>query len=184
MSLDSAEQSLKVATHGGNGPAANPRLRRRSQSNDGQLRHPRLQCDMCTGTLDAKIVLTSKREKSMLRSSQQDSAGTMPSHEGQSWKRMKQLPCHSLKMACQMSWQLADGAEEQTPWDFRKKCRLTSCHMKEMKTCSPWMNMAENGVPELKKALGREMQKKHSPKRLWDKCLELKGLIRSHAACT
>jgi hypothetical protein len=46
------------------------------------------------------------------------------------------------------------------------------------------MNMAENGVRELKKASARQMLKKHSPKRLWDDCLELQGFITSHTAGT
>jgi hypothetical protein len=44
------------------------------------------------------------------------------------------------------------------------------------------MMAAENGVWELKKASARQMLKKHSPKRLWDDCLELQAFTASHAA--
>jgi hypothetical protein len=45
------------------------------------------------------------------------------------------------------------------------------------------MNMAENGVRELKKSSARQMLLKHSPKRLWDDCLEFQAFIKSHMAC-
>ena len=44
------------------------------------------------------------------------------------------------------------------------------------------MNAAENGVRELKKASASQMLKKHSLKRLWDDCLELRGFITSNMA--
>jgi hypothetical protein len=77
-----------------------------------------------------------------------------------------------------------DGAKEQTLGDFRRKCRKASSHIKQTEPHSPWMNMAENGVRELKKASARQMLKKHSPKRLWDDCLELQAYIKSHTAGT
>jgi hypothetical protein len=58
-----------------------------------------------------------------------------------------------------------DGAREQTLGNFRKKCREASCHIKQMEPHSLWMNTAENGIQELKKASTRQMLKKHSPTR-------------------
>jgi hypothetical protein len=57
-----------------------------------------------------------------------------------------------------------DGAKEHTLGDFRKKCREASCHIRQTVPHSPWMNAAENGVCELKKASARQMLKKHSTK--------------------
>jgi hypothetical protein len=39
-----------------------------------------------------------------------------------------------------------------------------------------------NGIQELKKALARQMLKRHSPKRLWDDCLEFQAHIASNTA--
>ena len=75
-----------------------------------------------------------------------------------------------------------DGPREQTPGDFRKKRRKASCHVKQTEPCSPWMSAAENGVREPKKASAGQVLKKHSPKRLWDGCLELQGFITSRTA--
>ena len=45
------------------------------------------------------------------------------------------------------------------------------------------MNAAENGVSrELKKALARQILKKHLPKQLWDNCLEPQRFIMSNTA--
>ena len=52
-----------------------------------------------------------------------------------------------------------DGVKEQTLGDFRRKCREASCHIKQTEPHSPWMDMAENGVRELKKASARQMLK-------------------------
>jgi hypothetical protein len=75
-----------------------------------------------------------------------------------------------------------DGAGEQTLGNFRKKCREASCNTKQTEPHSPWMNAAEKGVRELKKASAQKMLKKHSPKRLWDDCLEFQTYVTSNTA--
>jgi hypothetical protein len=55
-SLDSAKQTLKVTAQPGARTAANPSPSRQFRTNDRQLRHHRLRCDMCADTLDAKKV--------------------------------------------------------------------------------------------------------------------------------
>jgi hypothetical protein len=75
-----------------------------------------------------------------------------------------------------------DGAREPTLGNFRKKCRETSCHIKQMQPHSPWMKAAENGVRELKKALTWQILKKHSPKILWDDCLEFQAYVEFNMA--
>jgi hypothetical protein len=75
-----------------------------------------------------------------------------------------------------------DGSKEKTLGDFRRKCREASGHIKQTEPHLPWMNAAENGVRELKKASAWQMLEKHSPKRSWDDCLELQAFVTSHAA--
>jgi hypothetical protein len=77
-----------------------------------------------------------------------------------------------------------NGAKEQTLGDFCRKCHEASCHIRQTEPHSPWMNMAENGVRELKKASARQMLKRHLPKCLWDDCLELQAFIKSRTAGT
>jgi hypothetical protein len=75
-----------------------------------------------------------------------------------------------------------DGSKEQTLGEFRRKCSEASCQIKQTEHNTPWSNAAENGVRELKKALARQILKKHSPKCLWDDAVELQAHILSHTA--
>jgi hypothetical protein len=77
---------------------------------------------------------------------------------------------------------ISDGAKEQTEGQFRRKAREAGVHCKEVEPYSPWSNMAEAGIRELKKATRRAMLKTSSPKDLWDYCLELQAQIRSNTA--
>ena len=75
---------------------------------------------------------------------------------------------------------VADGSKEQMMGDFRKKARQADCYLKQTEPYTPWSNAAEGSIKELKRGTGRQMLKRRSPKRLWDHCAELQGLIRSH----
>jgi len=77
---------------------------------------------------------------------------------------------------------ICDGAKEQILGDFRRKCRETSCHVKQLEPYTPWANAAEGTIRELKKGSGRKMVKTKSPKVLWDDCLEYEAVLRSHTA--
>ena len=47
---------------------------------------------------------------------------------------------------------------------------------------SPWSQLAEGCIRELKKGSSRKMIQKGSPQHLWDHCIELEALIQSHTA--
>jgi hypothetical protein len=180
ISLDAAKQTLEVTTQRGVRTVANPSLSRRFRTNDRQLRYRRLRCDMYTDTLDAKTVVSKRGNKY---------AQIFATRFG--WYR-----AFPLKAKADAHFGLStlfardgvpnvmvmDGAKEQIQGDFRRKCREAGCHVKQTEPHSPWMNMAENGVRELKKSSARQMLLKHSPKRLWDDCLEFQAFIKSHTA--
>jgi hypothetical protein len=79
---------------------------------------------------------------------------------------------------------VTDGSKEQTKGEFRRKCRESSCATKTTKPFSPWQNVAESAICELKRGVARKMVKSRAPKQLWDDCLELESLIRSNTAHT
>jgi hypothetical protein len=179
-SLDSAKQTLKVTAQCGVRTTANPSLSRRFRTNDRQLRHRRLRCDMCADTLDAK---------------------TVKSHRGNicaqifatrfGWHRafpMKaKLEAHeavSLLFARDGAPinMVMDGSKEQTLGEFRRMCREASCRIKQTEHDTPWSDAAEKRARELKKASARQTLKKHSPKCLWDDAMELQAHILSHTA--
>jgi hypothetical protein len=77
---------------------------------------------------------------------------------------------------------IMDGSKEQTMGEFRKKARAAGCRIKQTEPYSPWQNAAESAVRETKRAAGRKMATSQCPRKLWDHCLELEAIIRSHTA--
>ena len=75
-----------------------------------------------------------------------------------------------------------DGAREQTMGEFRRKAKEAGCRVKETEPHTPWSNAAEGIIRELKKGTMRKMIKSRCPKTLWDDCMELESMIRSHTA--
>lgn len=75
-----------------------------------------------------------------------------------------------------------DGSKEQTLAEFRSKARQAGCRIKQTEPYSPWQNAAEGAIRELKKGAGRKAAKAHSPAKLWDHCLELEAMVRSHTS--
>ena len=77
---------------------------------------------------------------------------------------------------------VADGSKEQTLGKFKRKCNEADCHLVQTEPYSPWQMAAEGMIRELKKGASRKMIKTGTPKRLWDHCIELEAMIRSHTA--
>ena len=75
-----------------------------------------------------------------------------------------------------------DGSKEQTSRKFRKKLREAGVQFRQTEPYSPWQQAAEGVIRELKRASSRLMMQSRSPKVLWDHCIELAALIRSHTA--
>ena len=65
---------------------------------------------------------------------------------------------------------------------FCHKCYEVGMCMKQTKPYTPWSNVAEGTIWELKCGAGQEMAKYSCPSKLWDRCLELEACIRSHTA--
>ena len=74
---------------------------------------------------------------------------------------------------------IIDGSKEQNLGDFARKLRDAGCHRKQIEPHSPWMNLCEVEIRELKRGLTRKMLKQNVPKKLWDHFLELESRIRS-----
>ena len=74
---------------------------------------------------------------------------------------------------------IMDGSKKQNLGNFARKLRDAGCHRKQIEPHSPWMNLCEGEIRELKRGLTRKMLKRNVPKKLWDHCLELESRIRS-----
>lgn len=75
-----------------------------------------------------------------------------------------------------------DGSKEQTLGEFRRKAREMGTHLRQTEPYSPWQNITEGTIREVKRGSRRKMAKTKCPEKLWDHCLELEAYIRSNTA--
>ena len=77
---------------------------------------------------------------------------------------------------------VVDNSKTQTLSKFKSKCREADCHLVTTEPYSPWMMAAEGAIKQMKLVSSRQMMSEGSPKRLWNHCIELEGLVRSHTS--
>ena len=75
-----------------------------------------------------------------------------------------------------------DGSKEQTMGIFCMKAKEMGVHVKQTEPYSPWQNVAELTIRELKKHAGWKAAHAKSPKKLWDHALELESYVHSNTA--
>ena len=75
-----------------------------------------------------------------------------------------------------------DNAKTQVQDQFQKKLKEAECQIKSIELQMPFSNAAKSATRELKKRTGRILAKNKCPKQLWDDCIKLVALQRSHAA--
>ena len=63
---------------------------------------------------------------------------------------------------------IMDSSKEQNLGDFARKLRDAGCHRKQIESHSPWMNLCEFEIRELKCGSTRKMLKRNVPKFLRD----------------
>jgi len=72
-----------------------------------------------------------------------------------------------------------DGSKEQCLGNFKLKLCKADCHLRQTKPYSPWQQVAEGCIHDLKQGISRKMIKTGSLRTLWDHCIELEALICS-----
>jgi hypothetical protein len=77
---------------------------------------------------------------------------------------------------------ILDNSKEQVKGAFRRKFKEANCHLRVTEPYLPWQQTAEGCIRKLKQGVSCKMIKTGAPKRLWDHCIEFKGLICSHTA--
>ena len=77
---------------------------------------------------------------------------------------------------------VCDNAKEQIYGEAAKIAREARCPIDTIDKYSPWQNRAEGEIRELKRLVGRWMTRTNAPQKLWDYCLELASVVRSHTA--
>lgn len=179
IGLATATKTIDATTHRGVRTLIDS-LSRRYRTNDRHLRYRRLPHDVYSDTLESKEVSWFRKNRY---------AQIFTTRYG--WTRVypmrKKSEAHEglSKMAQQDGVPpvlIVDGSKEQTLGPFRAKARQMGTRLKQTEPGSPWQNAAEIGVRETKKGAARKADRKKSPAKLWDNCLELEAKIRSNTA--
>ena len=179
IGLEAAKQTVKSTTQRAVRSVGCPTLARRFRTNDRQLRYRRIRSPLFTDTMFSSV-----------KSKRGNKCAQIFSHPS-GWCRA--FPCVSKSQAHEglsllfkrdgvPTDMVMDGSKEQTLGEFRKKCRESGCHIKQVEPYSPWSNSCEVAIRQLKLASGRDLRQSHCPKVLWDDCLERQAYIRSFTA--
>ena len=179
IGLQTAKKTIQVTTQKGIKSVAFPNVERRWPTGDRPLRYRRLHHKVFHDTLKSNIVLLRVNKCSEMYATDFGWSRNFPmSKESDVHETLDLfLSRYGIPEAL-----VSDGAKSYLGGKFRKKAREAGCYCKVTDPYSPWQNRAEGEIREVKRLAGRWMVRKRSPKRLWDHCLELASLVRSHIA--
>ena len=174
---DKARQTVKRTTQRGVVTVLHPSRRR--STNDRMFRYRRLGHNMYTDTLFAETRSERGNKCAQVFGTDFGWSRAFPmERKGQAHEALSLL----FKRDGVPPQMIMDNAKEQTEGDFARKLREANCYMRQTEPYSPWSNAAEGTVREVKRGSSRKMLKSGAPSRLWDHCLELEALVRSHTA--
>jgi hypothetical protein len=77
---------------------------------------------------------------------------------------------------------ITDHANELVAGEFRRKALAAGSQCLSVEPYTQQHNRAELAIRELKRGYRRQMRKTNAPRVLWDHCLQLQAMIRSHTA--
>ena len=177
ISPEKALQTINVTTQRGVRTCLNPTLAARYPTNDRQLRYRRLPHTVFGDTMFAGTTSRRGNKCAQIFAAPNGWTRAFPmKRKGEAHEALSLL-FHRDGVPPTM---VLDGSKEQTQADFRRKLREADCHLRQTEPYSPWMQGAEGAIRELKRGVSRKMISTGAPKALWDHCLELEALIRSH----
>ena len=178
ISLRRAQNTLRATTQRATMTLANPAISRRFKTNDRSLRYKRIPYDIYTDTLKATI---KSRRGNLYSQIYATDFGWSRNYSMRQKSDAHQTLSELFRIGVPVKM-IMDGSKEQCKGDFRRKLREADCKIKQTEKDSQFSNSAEREIREIKKGAGIKMTAKKSPKKLWDHCLELESLIRSHTA--
>jgi hypothetical protein len=179
IGIEATKRTLQKTTQRGIRSIADPSISRCFRTNDRSLRYQRLKTNIFTDIMFSSIESSRKNRVAQIYCNDLHWMAIYP---------MQSKKDAHLSLSSFMSthgapdFMISDGAKEEIEGHFCRKAREAGVHCKEVEPYSPWYNMAEAGIRELKRATRRAMLKTSSPKDLWNYCLELQAKIRSNTA--
>ena len=147
---------------------ANTSIMKRFPTNERMLRHSRLPHSMFTDTLLAGTASQSGHKFAQVFATSYCWYHTIPmTNKSDSPLTLDRL----FRYEGVPPETIMDGSKEQNLGDFARKLRDAGCHRKQIEPYSPWMNLCEGKIRELKRGSTRKMLRRNVPKKLWDHCL-------------
>ena len=179
ISLKQAENTIRVTTQRAVRLISNPALSRRFKTNDRMLRYNRVQHTVFTDTMKATVLSTRKNRYAQIYCTDFQWMRAYPMRtESEAHYTLSTM----MKDVGVPNKMVMDNAKTQVLGQFKRKLREADCRIKRIEPHTPFSNAAEAAIRELKKRTARALTKSKCPKSLWDDCIELTALQRSHTA--
>ncbi len=167
---ESAKKTVQSTTQQGVHTCLNPTLAPQFPTNDRMLRYKRLPHMTFTDTLFADTPSHSGNKCAQAFSPSFGWARAHPmTRKGDAHKTLSlSFHCDGVPPAM-----VFDGSKEQCQGDFKRKLCKADCHARQTEPYSPWQQVAEGCIREMKWGVSHKMVKTGSPRVLWDHCIEL-----------
>ena len=154
--LDRSKTTIIATTQRGIRHVTNPSIMKRFPTNDRMLRYNRLPHPLFTDTLLSRTTSQRGHKFSQVFATSYGWSQTIPMTKKSdtpfaldSLFRHEGVPPKIIM----------DGSKEQNLGDFARKLRDAGCHRKQIEPHSPWMNLCEGEIRELKRGSTRKMLK-------------------------
>ncbi|KAL7527142.1 hypothetical protein ACHAWF_004902, partial [Thalassiosira exigua] len=179
ISPGKARQTVKTTTQVGVRECLHPTTARRRSTNDRMFRYKRFGHDIFTDTMFAGTKSSRGNKCAQVYGTDFGWSRAFPmKSKGDAHETLSLL----FKRDGVPPQMIMDCSKEQLLGRFARKCREANCYQRGVEPYSPWCNAAEGTIRETKRGSSRKMISSGSPKCLWDHCLELEALVRSHTA--
>ena len=179
IGLTNAKKTIEVTTQKAVHTVAYPSVERRWPTGDHPLRYKRLSHKVFHDTMKANVVSSRGNKCSEMYATDFGWSRSFPMTKESDVHETLDLFLSRYGIPEAL---VSDGAQAYLGGQFKKKAKEAGCFCKVTDPYSPWQNHAEGEIREVKRLAGRWMLKARSPRRLWDHCLELASLVRSHTA--
>ena len=179
IGLETAKRTIERTTQRGVRDFTNAKMNCRLKPLSYQLMFEHLRTTMYTDTLFSKIESLQKNTCAQVFCTPLDWTRVFPLKSKAEAHMALDLLHRRHGVPAKM---ICDNAKELTQGLFRKKSLAAGSHCTSVEAFTQEHNRAELAIRELKRGYRRQMRRANAPRVLWDHCLELQALIRSHTA--
>jgi hypothetical protein len=175
--IERARKTIEATTQCMIRAPAGTKLVRRFRTNDRMLRYRRLNMHMFTDTMESKITLKRQNKYAQVFVVPPAWVEAFPMRRKSEAHEALPLLLHKYGAPIKM---IMDDSKEQMFGEFDRKLKDADVISHPIEPYSPWQDLVELMIRELKKSSRRLMAMKAVRKRLWDDALEWEATIKRH----